>query len=84
MNRFRESLTIQRVAEEFITWNTDEMRFGHMQRFGQRMVNKYLLRGCVAPDIFYEPDGNLAYGKLVKEILDNEKLPASLSRQALA
>jgi hypothetical protein len=68
MNRFRKTLTAEKLAEEYNTWNQEESKFGHMQRFGQRMVNKYLLEGETAPEIFYDADAKNVFGKIFFEI----------------
>lgn len=61
---FNNTLDYIRLAEEFAAWNKNP---GNV-RFGQYIVNKYLVLGKAAPHIFYEKDCGKAYWAIVEEL----------------
>jgi hypothetical protein len=58
------SLTLQQLGKEYIEYMTG---LPAICRFGQRMLNKYLLEGSW-PEVYYANSSITAYNLLVKEI----------------
>jgi hypothetical protein len=57
-------LTIKRLGEEYVNYMTGPPA---ICRFGQRMLNKYLLEGSWS-EVYYVEDSMTAYYLLVEEI----------------
>lgn len=91
MSRFQKRLTVRKLCEEFITWNTNHDLNSDL-RFGQYITIEYLTREykdepASDPDIFYEEDANVAFGMIAQDIIEqpistDDSIPVWLRRQA--
>lgn len=64
MSKFNKELTGVKLFTEYSYWNRNK---GEL-RFGQYIVNTYLLPGETAPEIFYEKDAGKAFDLIAKEM----------------
>lgn len=60
-------VSLDLLDDEFVDWLKTAAT--NPLRFGQQWVNKYGPHPC--PDVFYEPDYNAAYTKIMVLINDN-------------
>lgn len=75
VNKFRDSLTVISLSEEYIEWTADNGNGRNSQdlRFGQLLANHYCTEPF--PELFYEESAAVAYriafDHLVKELYND-------------